>query len=81
MTLEGDLPEGTEVVFDFQITEDDILFVSVSKNAPQLKSLFAYRAVRKMQKHSSYWAKLFEKVILMTILIFKELNSPMASDN
>ena len=38
MTLEGDLPEGTEVVFDFQITEDDILFVSAyPKNAPQLK--------------------------------------------
>ena len=38
MTLEGDLPEGIEVVFDFQITEDDILFVSAyPKNAPQLK--------------------------------------------
>ncbi len=38
MTLEGDLPEGTEVVFDFQITEDDILFVSAyPKNSPQLK--------------------------------------------
>jgi len=38
MTLEGDLVEGTEIVFDFQITEDDILFVSAyPKNSPDQK--------------------------------------------
>lgn len=38
MTLEGDLAEGTEIVFDFQITEDDVLFVSAyPKNSPEHK--------------------------------------------